>query len=380
MLARGGYGTQWHWSDRQPVTWKIELTGVGVGADSVGVGVILVLVGAGVGVGLVLVIVAGGDGLVIVTDGDGLVIVADGDGLVVLGDGDGLVVLGDGDGLVVLGDGDGLVVLGDGDGLVVLGDGDGLVVLGDGDGLVVLGDGDGDAPQLGAVMVSSSRVTAAFWASTRPSTVTPVVTVIDVRASTLPRKAELVPSVAELPTCQKTLQAEAPFVRRTELAESVTRVEPTWKTNTASALPCASRMSAPPTSSEESALYTPGPRVWPAPMNEPTLAAGVSAAATLYAVVKSDWAPEATPSALCTAPVTMPLGAPPNPVTAVPGLTPRSPLTRVGPVLVTVDPARTPKLPAVPRPTATAAALAVDWLATSTAAEAMSTSNTAGQE
>ena len=40
-----------------------------------------------------------------------------------------------------------------------------------------------------------------------------------------------------------------------------------------------------------------------------------------------------------------------NPVTAVPGLTPRFPLIVLGPVLVTVVPARTAKLPAVPRPT-----------------------------
>jgi hypothetical protein len=37
------------------------------------------------------------------------------------------------------------------------------------------------------------------------------------------------------------------------------------------------------------------------------------------------------------------------PVTAVPGLTPRSPLTVVLPVLVTVEAARTPKVVAVPR-------------------------------
>jgi hypothetical protein len=54
-------------------------------------------------------------------------------------------------------------------------------------------------------------------------------------------------------------------------------------------------------------------------------------------------------------PVTVPGG---NPVTAVPGLTPRSPLMALGPVLVTVVPARTAKLPAVPRPTGAVAAVA----------------------
>ena len=37
-----------------------------------------------------------------------------------------------------------------------------------------------------------------------------------------------------------------------------------------------------------------------------------------------------------------------NPVTAVPGATPKSPVTTVGPVFVTVEPARTAKLCAVP--------------------------------
>jgi hypothetical protein len=39
------------------------------------------------------------------------------------------------------------------------------------------------------------------------------------------------------------------------------------------------------------------------------------------------------------------------PVTAVPGLTPRSPVRAVAPVLVTVDPARIAKAPAPPRVT-----------------------------
>ena len=38
---------------------------------------------------------------------------------------------------------------------------------------------------------------------------------------TVPTKLEPVPSVAELPTCQKTLQACAPLVRLTGLADAV---------------------------------------------------------------------------------------------------------------------------------------------------------------
>src|ERR1700722_6426234 len=91
-------------------------------------------------------------------------------------------------------------------------------------------------------------------------------------------------------------------------------------------------------------------------MKAGTLAVGLRPAASLYPVGRSDWAPAATPSALCIVPLlTMPGG---NPVTAVPGLTPRSPLMLLGPVLVTVVPARTAKLPAVPRPTGAVAAMA----------------------
>jgi hypothetical protein len=77
--------------------------------------------------------------------------------------------------------------------------------------------------------------------------------------------------------------------------------------------------------------------------------------AWLYAVVKSAWACPATASFMCLVPFTMPGG---NPVTEVPGLRPRFPLMTVPRVLVTVVPARTPKLPAVPRPTGAVAATA----------------------
>ena len=66
--------------------------------------------------------------------------------------------------------------------------------------------------QLGWVKVSVSSVTAPLRASARPWTVTPVVTVIDVNARMLPTNTEPVPSVAELPTCQKTLHAWAPLI------------------------------------------------------------------------------------------------------------------------------------------------------------------------
>src|ERR1700730_5362733 len=94
-----------------------------------------------------------------------------------------------------------------------------------------LGDelGDGPGAGLGAVIVLVSRVTAPLMASSLPSIVVPVVTVIEVRARTFPWRAELVPSVAELPTTQKTFDACAPLIRFTLLAAAVMSVDAAWK-------------------------------------------------------------------------------------------------------------------------------------------------------
>src|ERR1044071_1997425 len=78
------------------------------------------------------------------------------------------------------------------------------------------------------------------------------------------------------------------------------------------------------------------------------MAPTVRPAASLYAVVKSTWARAEAASAAWIVPLTVPGG---NPVTAVPGLNPRSPLTVVAPVLVTVEAARTANVPADPRAT-----------------------------
>ena len=56
-------------------------------------------------------------------------------------------------------------------------------------------------------MVLVSSVTAPLRASKDPWIVAPVVAVIEVNAITWPTSVELVPSSAELPICQKTLQA-----------------------------------------------------------------------------------------------------------------------------------------------------------------------------
>ena len=67
-------------------------------------------------------------------------------------------------------------------------------------------------------------------------------------------------------------------------------------------------------------------------------------------MVKSPWAVIAIESAECRVPVSVPGG---NPVIAVPAQTPTSPVTLLGPVLVTVEPARIPKLQAAPNGRAT---------------------------
>lgn len=63
------------------------------------------------------------------------------------------------------------------------------------------------AEHVGTVMVLPSRVTAPVWAWTRPVTFAPVSSVADVRARIEPTNDVEVPSVADDPTCQKTLHA-----------------------------------------------------------------------------------------------------------------------------------------------------------------------------
>ena len=82
-----------------------------------------------------------------------------------------------------------------------------------------------EAAQTGTVMVLLPRVTAPVCARTQPSTLAPVSRVADVSARIVPEKLVVVPRVAELPTCQNTLQACAPFSKSTLLDEAVTKVE-----------------------------------------------------------------------------------------------------------------------------------------------------------
>ena len=97
------------------------------------------------------------------------------------------------------------------------------------------------------VIVLLSNVTEPFRARIRPSTVVPVLSVIDVNAMMVPTKVVPVPSVAELPTCQKTLQAFPPLRRTTRLFDAVVSALGTLKMKTEFGLPWKSSWSVPVT-------------------------------------------------------------------------------------------------------------------------------------
>ena len=83
-----------------------------------------------------------------------------------------------------------------------------------------------DAKHVGVVTTLESKLTCPLRASRRPDTVEPVWAVMEVSANIVPANDVLVPRVAELPTCQKTLQACAPLIKLTELEGAVINVEP----------------------------------------------------------------------------------------------------------------------------------------------------------
>jgi hypothetical protein len=67
----------------------------------------------------------------------------------------------------------------------------------------------------GLTIVLESNVTAPVRANALPFSMAPVLAVIDTWARMVPLKVEVVPRVAELPTCQKMLAAFAPLMRTT---------------------------------------------------------------------------------------------------------------------------------------------------------------------
>jgi hypothetical protein len=135
-----------------------------------------------------------------------------------------------------------------------------------------------DAAQVGRDTVLESSVTAALRASSRPVTEAPVLAVTEVRARTVPTNAEVVPSVAELPTCQNTLHAVAPLSSRTRLPDAVITVLAAWKMNTAVGSPSASRLNV-PVRPNAPPRYTPDTSVCP-PRSAVTVAVGARPAAS----------------------------------------------------------------------------------------------------
>jgi len=95
------------------------------------------------------------------------------------------------------------------------------------------------------VITLESIVTAPFCARALPDKVASVVIVILVSARIFPMNVVPVPIVAELPTCQNTLQACAPLMSTTDALLAVMRVLATLNTQTALGSPPASRVSAP---------------------------------------------------------------------------------------------------------------------------------------
>ncbi len=87
----------------------------------------------------------------------------------------------------------------------------------------------GDGPPLHAVTLLLSSVTVPFRARTLPFTFAPVFKVMLVSARTFPTNEVVVPTVAELPTCHHTPQAEAPLVSVIDEPLAVVSPLPTWK-------------------------------------------------------------------------------------------------------------------------------------------------------
>jgi len=111
-------------------------------------------------------------------------------------------------------------------GTVVVVVGGTVVVVVGGTVVVVVGGGVAQmVPIVGRRIALSWSVTGPDCAMTRPTTLAPVSTITEVSARIVPEKIVEVPSVAVLPTCQKTLQAWALPARTTELFDAVIKVE-----------------------------------------------------------------------------------------------------------------------------------------------------------
>ena len=94
----------------------------------------------------------------------------------------------------------------------------------------------------GNVTLLESKVTAPFRANALPDNDAPVFSVMELNAMIFPTKLVVVPSVAELPTCQYTLPEWPPLVGVTLLLDAVVSVLPILKIKTALGLPWALRV------------------------------------------------------------------------------------------------------------------------------------------
>src|ERR1035437_2793927 len=113
-------------------------------------------------------------------------------------------------------------------------------------------------------MVLPDITIPAVLASALPLRVAPVSKVMDCMAIIVPLKATVVPKVAELPTCQKILEAEALPFRKTLRPEVAVNEEAIWIIKTASAFPSASKVKSPDERANEDVdLYNPGVSVNP---------------------------------------------------------------------------------------------------------------------
>ena len=81
-------------------------------------------------------------------------------------------------------------------------------------------------PISGIVTILELKVTAPSLANALPINSAPLFSVMEVVAKMVPANLESVPSVAELPTCQKTLLACAPPINNTLLPTLVPKVDP----------------------------------------------------------------------------------------------------------------------------------------------------------
>jgi hypothetical protein len=115
-------------------------------------------------------------------------------------------------------------------------------------------DGSITTQFLCAVIRSLMIVTGPFNANSPPSTVTPAFNEIDISARILSAKIVEAPSVAEDPTCQKTLHACAPLMRMTTVAVAVVSLDPIWKMKTAFGLFWPSRTMVPVITTDDAAV------------------------------------------------------------------------------------------------------------------------------